>query len=59
MKLKKFSKKLALIKSTVANLEMKKIKGGYYHTDPRYCVPTYPLPHTYCCLDPAFKTEDC
>ena len=40
MKIKKNNKKLVFNKSTVAHLEMKKLKGGCLPTCPK-CCPTF------------------
>jgi hypothetical protein len=40
MKTKKINKKLVLNKSTVADLEMKKVKGGCFPSCPK-CCPSY------------------
>jgi len=58
MKSKKLSKKLNLNKSTVVDLEMKRVKGGCRPSEPSAC-PTVTCPsvdHFPCCIP---KTEFC
>ena len=59
MKIKKFSKKLILNKSTVADLngnELKKVKGGCYKTDGRSGCTPFPLG---CIIPPTIDPITC